>query len=81
MPLGRIEMHAALILKVVEETPDITLGELRARRVDGRVDRPNRTLSQPWRLWASVAIMAICRVVGIAAGSPAASSARAEPAT
>ena len=50
MPLGRIEMHAALILKVVEETPDITLGELRARRVEGRVDRPNRTLSQPWRL-------------------------------
>lgn len=45
---GRIEAHAALILAFIEETPDITLAELKARLAEKRVDVGIGTL---WRFF------------------------------
>jgi transposase len=45
---GRIEMHAALILALVEETPDITLDELRAALAERGVSVGYGTL---WRFF------------------------------
>lgn len=45
---GRIEAHAALILRLVEETPDLTLMELKARLAEAGVGVGLATL---WRFF------------------------------
>ena len=45
---GRIEIHAALILGLIEETPDITLDELRAALAERGVSVGYGTL---WRFF------------------------------
>ena len=45
---GRIEAHAGVILALIEETPDITLAELKARLADKGIDVGIGTL---WRFF------------------------------
>jgi transposase len=45
---GRIEAHAAVILALLEEAPDITLAELKARLAEKRIDVGIGTL---WRFF------------------------------